>query len=145
MGSLFTYNNTFRVCDIWRGYWVQRILWDIGGRLIFGTATVKQHRNSHSYIKDMDDEYQLYHQSSSFVDFLRLWSSSYKLLSKEISQLAKDIANAGFWDSKEADIINAWLSDLYSVGYAFPSIVTPSTTHRPIVQKTCSYMCNRSY
>ena len=83
----------------------------------------------------MDDEYQLYHQSSSFVEFLRSWSSSYTLLSKRISQLAKDIANAGFWDSKEADIMNAWLSDLYSVGYAFPSIVTPSTTHRPIVQK----------
>ncbi len=26
---------TFRVCDIWRAYWAQRLLWEIGGNLGF--------------------------------------------------------------------------------------------------------------
>ncbi|CAF4731640.1 unnamed protein product, partial [Rotaria sp. Silwood1] len=63
----------------------------------------------------MDDEYQLYHQSGSFVSFLVSWSSSYNLLSKRIAQLAKDIAQAGFWQSNKVDIMDAWLTDLHSV------------------------------
>lgn len=31
-----------RVCDIWRGYWVQRLLWEIDGNLVFGPPTVNQ-------------------------------------------------------------------------------------------------------
>ena len=93
----------------------------------------------------MDDEYRLFNQSSSFVDFLRSWSSSHHSLSKRISQLAKDIANAGFWNSKEVDIMNAWLHDLQSVGYIFPSIVTPSSSYFSSGNtKTSSYMCDRS-
>lgn len=33
---------TFRVCDIWRGYWAQRLLWDLGGALVFLPPTVFQ-------------------------------------------------------------------------------------------------------
>ena len=134
-GLYLPVTTTFRVCDIWRGFWVQRLLWDIGGRLIFGTSTVKQVRNSHSYIKDMDDEYQLYHQSSSFVRFLASWSSSHRSLSQRIAQLAEDIAQAGFWHLKEANIIDAWLADLHSVGYSFPSITKPFSISSPIRKK----------
>jgi hypothetical protein len=134
-GLYLPITTTFRVCDIWRSFWVQRLLWDIGGHLIFGTSTVKQVRNSHSYIKDMDDEYQLYHQSGLFVRFLSSWSSTHELLSKRISQLARDIADAGFWKAKEVDIMDAWIADLYSVGYSFPSVVKPSSSSPSIKQK----------
>jgi hypothetical protein len=125
-GLYLPVTTTFRVCDIWRGFWVQRLLWDIGGRLVFGTATVKQVRNSHSYIKDMDEEDQIYHQSGSFVRFLSSWSSSHNSFVERIAQLVRDIAQAGFWHSNEIDIIDAWLADLHSIGYVFPSIVSSS-------------------
>jgi hypothetical protein len=89
---------------------------------------VKQFRNGHSYIKDMEDENQLYHQSGSFVRFLASWSSSHRLLIERIIQLARDIAQAGFWQSKEATIMEAWLTDLQSVGYVFPSIMQSSSS-----------------
>ena len=112
---------------------------------MFGTSTVKQIRNSHSYIKDMDDEGQLYHQSGSFVRFLASWSSSHPTLIERISQLARDIAQAGFWQSKEAIIMEAWLTDLKSVGYSFPSIVKPSSFFSyEYNKKTSSCMCNWS-
>jgi hypothetical protein len=76
----------------------------------------------------MDDEDQLYHQSGSFVRFLASWSSSHYTLVERIIQLARDIAQAGFWQSKEATIMEAWLTDLQSVGYIFPSIVQPSSS-----------------
>ncbi|UJR23246.1 hypothetical protein I4U23_026266 [Adineta vaga] len=125
-GLYLPVTTTFRVCDIWRGYWVQRLLWDIGGHLIFGRSTVQQIRNSHSYIEDMDDEYQLYHQSASFVRFLASWSSSNPSLVGRIRELARAISQGGFWKWKEVEIIDAWLDDLRSVGYKFPSIVASS-------------------
>ena len=54
-------------------------------------------RNTHSYIKDLDEEYQLYHQSSAFVRFLASRSSSHPTVSQRIVQLARDIARHGFW------------------------------------------------
>ena len=94
---------------------------------MFGPATVKQVRNTHSYIKDMDEEYQLYHQSGSFVRFLAQWTSSYPTLIERIAQLANDIAHAGFWKSSEVEIINAWLQDLNAVGYRFPALKSQSS------------------
>ena len=102
---------------------------------MFGTSTVKQIRNSHSYIKDMDEEEQLYHQSGSFVRFLSSWSSQLPTLPQRINQLTKDIAQNGFWKSNEIEIMNAWINDLYLVGYQFPSIVSSSSSSSPLVQK----------
>ena len=140
-GLYLPVTTTFRVCDIWRGYWVQRLLWDIGSRLIFGRSTVKQIRNGHSYIKDMDDEYQLYHQSGSFVRFLSSWSSSHSSLYERIGQLARDVADGGFWDWKEVDIMDAWLADLESVGYSFPPIVESSSPTPMSVKRKRAAVC----
>ena len=134
-GLYLPVTTTFRVCDIWRGFWVQRLLWDIGGHLLFGTATVQQVRNGHSYIKDMDEEYQLYHQSGSFARFLGAWSSSHPSLAQRIGQLARDIAAAGFWQSKEVEIMDAWLADLRTVGYVFPSVVSPPESAPAVIEK----------
>lgn len=134
-GLLLPITTTFRVCDIWRSFWVQRLLWDIGGQVMFGTATVKQIRNSHSYLKDMIDEHQLYHQSGAFVDFLASWSSSLPTLDERIAQLTEDIVQAGFLKAKDLDLIKAWVKDLHAVGYSFPSIVPPSTRSHPVQEK----------
>jgi hypothetical protein len=84
----------------------------------------------------MDDEGQLYHESGSFVRFLASWSSPHRLFIERIRQLAQDIAHEGFWQVKEATIMEAWLADLQSVGYSFPFIVkTPSSSPSVIKKK----------
>ncbi len=39
-GLLVPVTTTFRVCDIWRSYWVQRILWYIGAHLSFWRTNI---------------------------------------------------------------------------------------------------------
>jgi hypothetical protein len=80
----------------------------------------------------MQEEDQLYHQSGAFVRFLSSWSSSDQSLAKRIATLARDIARAGFWQWREVDIIDAWLADLHSIGYRFPSIAEPKKENGPI-------------
>lgn len=139
-GLYLPITTTFRVCDIWRGFWVQRLLWDIGGRLVFATSTVDQVRNSHSYIKDMQEEHDLYQKSGSFARFLTLWSSSLPSLPERIVQLARAIAQAHFWDHEEIEIMKAWISDLHSLGYKFPSIVRPALS-RTVIRKKRAAVC----
>ena len=140
-GLYLPITTTFRVCDIWRSYWVQRLLWDIGGQLMFGTSTIRQIRNSHSYLKDMIEEDQLYHQTGSFVRFLSAWSSSSPTLVQRILQLTRAIADAGFWKLDETKIINAWIDDLRSVGYIFPAIVPTSPSSSSSLQHKRAAIC----
>ncbi|UJR32727.1 hypothetical protein I4U23_020186 [Adineta vaga] len=134
-GLILPVTTTFRVSDIWRSFWVQRLLWDIGGRLLFGTATLDKINSSNSYIKDMDEENQLYHQSGSFVRFLVSWSSTLPTLIERILRLSKDISQAGFWKSEEINVIKAWINDLQLIGYSFPTIIGPSSISNSVVEK----------
>ncbi|XP_059154465.1 uncharacterized protein LOC131939953 [Physella acuta] len=64
---------TFRVCDIWRGYWAQRLMWEVGGRLAFFPANAFQKRNSHSYLKDAEQEKDMCFRTEELLQFLRTW------------------------------------------------------------------------
>ena len=67
---------TFRVCDIWRGYyWAQWLLWDVGSHLSFFPPNAVQFRNPHNYLIDFIDEKVLYHDAGRLVEFLINWKS----------------------------------------------------------------------
>jgi hypothetical protein len=72
-GLFLPSTTSFRVCDIWRGYWTERMLWEIGGRLAFQRPSAIQERNSHSLLKDFKDEIDLYVHAGEMVDFLIQW------------------------------------------------------------------------
>ncbi len=59
-GLVLPITTSFRVCDIWRGYWVQRLLWDLNASLCFSKPTVAQYRNLHNLLHDFIDELDLY-------------------------------------------------------------------------------------
>ncbi|KAG0201187.1 hypothetical protein BGX28_005934 [Mortierella sp. GBA30] len=112
------------VCDIWRGYWVQRLLWDVNGSLAFTKPTVDQIRNAHNYLDDFEDERQIYSETSKFIDFLASWESTSKRLEIRIVDLMKAMAKENFIGSADVDLAERWVKDLQSVGYTFPK-VTP--------------------
>ena len=41
-----------RVSDIWRGYWAQRLLWEIGGHVAFGPPRVSKVRGKIKLVYD---------------------------------------------------------------------------------------------
>ena len=123
-GLLVPVTTTFRVCDIWRGYWMQRVLWEVGGTLSFHTASVYQDRNEHNYFLDHVDEFPLYNDSRRFVQFLLNWQPPSKAnLFERIRDLGHKMAEEGFWKKEDALLMDAWLSDLQAIGYKPPAIV----------------------
>ena len=113
---------TFRVCDIWRGYWAQRLLWDIGSHLSFFPPNAVQYRNAHNYLIDFIDEKLLYHDSGRLVDFLDNWKSEKPDFFSRVLDLSVAMVHQGFWEINDAIITEAWLTDLVSIGYEMPAI-----------------------
>lgn len=114
---------TIRVCDIWRSYWVQRILWDLGYELLFMPPTAEQVRNPHDYHKDFVLELDLYTKVPLMIDTLREWRASRPSLSARIIDLAHVLWVKGLWEQRDEQVVIDWIEDLRAVGYQFPAPV----------------------
>ncbi|KFH71703.1 hypothetical protein MVEG_01998 [Podila verticillata NRRL 6337] len=128
-GLVLPVSVSFRVCDIWRGYWVQRLLWDVNGSLAFTKPTVEQIRNAHNYLEDFKDEIQLYTDTSRFINFLANWTSTSTDLETRIVELMKAMAAEKFVGEADVDLAERWVKDLQSVGYVFPKVSAYSSEH----------------
>lgn len=107
----------FRVCDIWRGYWVQRILWDMNASLCFLSASANQYRNEHNLIKDFEDEIDLYLQAESFIRSALAWNSQEITLKKRSISLMEHLIAQNYFKPLELDLLKAWFDDLNMIGY----------------------------
>ncbi|CAF1040508.1 unnamed protein product [Adineta steineri] len=139
---------TFRVCDIWRGYFVQRLLWELTPQatLTFHSPSVLQLRNPHNYIRDFEEESQLYTQTEQLIIFLRNWTCSRggshlsgvrdcNLFFNKIYFLAVDMVEANFWKMKDAWLCVNFLIDLIKHGYRYDlkyqiPIIKPKATNQ---------------
>eukprot|EP00906_Rhabdomonas_costata_P021226 RCo030839 len=114
-----------RVSDIWRSYITQRLLWEIGGQVVFRPPWVVQHRNAHNYLADLDSEYPLYHRAGALVQFLARWSSEERSLRRRYLKLLVDLYEHGIVELKDVLLANDWLLDLTAAGYEFPKVKAP--------------------
>jgi len=121
-GMLLPITVTFRATDIMRGYWCQRLLWDIGATLAFGPPTVDQVRNAHDYISDMESELDLYIHVGEFITFLQTWTSTQNRLDNRIIDLGRSMVKAGHFKQPDLDLMEAWISDLRQLNYQFPEV-----------------------
>ena len=114
---------SFRLTDIWRSYWAQRLMWLIDETVTFRGPSAYQIRNSHSYLKDFEEEKSMYLQTENLIKFLFDWKCSKDKFYDCVVDLSTEMANNGFWEDQEIDSIRKWLGDLNQIGYIEPQIV----------------------
>jgi hypothetical protein len=122
-----------RVSDIWRSYFAQRLLRQIGDVIAFASPWVTQYRNPHNYLADFNAEQDLYHKSTELVEYLaNKWQCQKGMNKSEISlpwqcleQLYRDIYNHGILEEEDIELVRAWINDLTNIAYSFP--VPPTT------------------
>ena len=115
-----------RVSDIWRSYFTQALLADVGLAVAFSTPWVSQFRNAHNYLADLNAEWQLYERSSSLTSYLaRQWRCSLKAfdLPQCFQQLYVDMYEYGILELPDVALSMAWVQDLKAIGYSFPTAV----------------------
>ena len=114
---------TFRLTDIWRSYWAQRLMWLLDDTVSFLGPNAYQLRNSHSYLKDFEEEQAMYLKTNDLVNFLFEWKCLKTSFYSCVLDLSTQMANRNFWLHEEIDSIKNWLSDLTQIGYVEPEMV----------------------
>ena len=121
-GLLLPITTSFRVCDIWRSYWVQRLLWDMHASLCFTSPTAVQYRNAHNLLKDFADEIDMYLNTERLIAALISWHSKQPYMPDRIRELMQTLIDQKFFKPQEQLLVNAWIGDLQRLGYQFPAV-----------------------
>ncbi|KAI4325643.1 hypothetical protein MLD38_031024 [Melastoma candidum] len=108
--------------DVLRGYWAQRLLWEIGGYVVVYPPTVHRYDRVEAY--PFSEENDLHVNVGRLTKFLVSWRSNEHWLFEKILELSFHMAEEGFWTEKDVKFTAAWLQDLLAVGYLQPRLMS---------------------
>lgn len=109
-----------RVTDIWRSYFTQRIMKDIGLHLIYTPPIVSHERTAHDYLADFGAESDLYLKTSKLLEHLENWSSNEEHLADRIMDLWISLYEHSYIELDDVETMRQWLRVLLMIGYEFP-------------------------
>lgn len=109
-----------QVSDILRGYWAQRLLWEIGGYYAIYPPSI--YREDTKKPHNFEDEKDLHENVERLAEFLVAWTSRKGTFFKKVLDLSHSLAKAGFWTAQDVTFTADWLRDLVSVGYLQPTL-----------------------
>ncbi|KAF8403784.1 hypothetical protein HHK36_011890 [Tetracentron sinense] len=108
--------------DVLRGYWGQRLLWEIGGFVVVYPPTVHRYDKIEAY--PFSEEKDLHVNVGRLIKFLVSWRSVKHRLFEKILELSYLMAEEGFWTEKDVKFTADWLQDLLAVGYLQPRLMS---------------------
>ncbi|KAK6941828.1 STELLO-like [Dillenia turbinata] len=108
--------------DVLRGYLAQRILWEIGGCVVFYPPTIHRYDRIEAY--PFSEEKDLHVNVGRLTKFLVAWRSNKHRLFEKILELSYSMAEEGFWTELDVKFTAAWLEDLIAVGYQQPRLLS---------------------
>ncbi|KAJ7976776.1 Protein of unknown function (DUF288) [Quillaja saponaria] len=108
--------------DVLRGYWGQRLLWEIGGYVVVYPPTVHRYDRVEAY--PFAEEKDLHVNVGRLIKFLVSWRSSKHRLFEKILELSYAMAEERFWTDNDVKFTAAWLQDLLAVGYQQPRLMS---------------------
>jgi STELLO glycosyltransferases len=111
-GLLIPTTTSFRVCDIWRGYWAQALLLHTAGSLAFVRPTAWQQRNAHNLVGDFASERALYDDTEALVEALYAHTCSSTSLERCAVEMAQLMEQRGWWGVRDVQLAEAWFADL---------------------------------
>ncbi|XP_047308050.1 probable glycosyltransferase STELLO1 [Impatiens glandulifera] len=107
--------------DILRGYFAQRLLWEIGGFVVVYPPTVHRPDRVESY--PFSEEKDLHVNVGRLIKFLIEWRSRKHGLLEKVLELSYAMAEEGFWGEKDVKFTAAWIQDLLAVNYQQPRLM----------------------
>ena len=112
---------SFRVCDIWRGFILERFIWGYDGSVLFHKPTVFQKRNVHDYYEDFIDEEALYY---GLEDILNSLNDDYNKEGKInpgefLVKIIENLVKKNVLKENDYKMYKAFIEDLESFGYKY--------------------------
>lgn len=119
---LLPYTVPGRVSDIWRGYFSQALFRLAGLRIAMMPPAVKQDRNAHDYLADMNAELDLYFKTGKLLEFLDSWNCAEKTIPACMETVWIEMYQRGYVKADDVKMVQLWLEALLESGYQFPKI-----------------------
>ena len=119
---------SFRVCDIWRGFILERFIWGYNGTVLFHEPTVFQKRNVHDYYEDFLDEEALYYGLEDILEGLNnndIMNDKYKNPGEFLLKIIKILVKKNVLKKNDYKMYEAFIQDLESFGYNYDSNYSP--------------------
>lgn len=107
-----------QVSDIFRGFWGQRLLWEIGGYLAIYPPSIYRADAKKPHL--FEEENDLHENVDKLINFLVAWNSKKPTFFERVLDLSHSLVEARFWSVQDVDYTAAWIQDLVSVGYKEP-------------------------
>lgn len=111
-----------RVSDIWRSYFMQRIMWDLDLHVAFVPPFVKQCRNVHSYIADLEAEDHLYGRTLELIRVLLEWEPKARNVAGRLVEISGILYEHAFLELQDVQLMQAWVRDLQEFGLQLPHV-----------------------
>ncbi|GKV49846.1 hypothetical protein SLEP1_g56573 [Rubroshorea leprosula] len=108
--------------DVLRGYWGQRLLWEIGGYVVVYPPTIHRYDRIEAY--PFSEEKDFHANVGRLIKSPVSWRSNKYGLFDKILELSYAIAEEGFWIEKDLKFTAACLQDLLAVGYQQPKLMS---------------------
>ena len=109
----------FRVCDIWRGFIMERFIWGYGGSVLFHRPSVYQNRNVHDYYLDFVDEEALYYGLEDILNGLNTEIKSARNPGEFIVKLIEILVKKKVLKDNDLKMYKAFIEDLENIGYTY--------------------------
>lgn len=107
--------------DVLRGYWAQRLLWEVGGFVVVYPPTIYRKDEIEAY--PFSEEKDLHVNVGRLIKYLVSWRSGKHRLFDKIMELSYSMAKEGFWSERDVEFTGAWLQDLLAAGYQQPRLI----------------------
>lgn len=108
---------SFRMCDIWRSFIAQRILWANNWHLSFHSSNAYQQRNAHDLMKDFEEEISGYLNNHKIVEDLNTLDlkKGEAHIYENLRICYKTLCDKNYISEKELPLLEAWIRDLQSL------------------------------
>jgi len=119
----------FRVCDIWRGFILERFIWGYNGSILFHKPTVFQKRNVHDYYEDFLDEEALYYGLEDILNGLNnddIKKGKIENPGEFLVKMIKVLVNNKVLKENDYKMYKAFIEDLESFGYNYEPNYSPN-------------------
>ncbi|EDO48521.1 predicted protein [Nematostella vectensis] len=120
-GLLLPVSVQSRVTDVWRSYWAQRLIWQVGRSLVFHPPNSHRSQLPHDNLRTLREEQMLYYNTGEYLESLLEWSSTKSAVFDQVLDLGIFLTRKKLWSVRDAHLLEAWLHDLIRVGYIPPS------------------------
>eukprot|EP01088_Endostelium_zonatum_P015615 TRINITY_DN3923_c0_g1_i1.p1 TRINITY_DN3923_c0_g1~~TRINITY_DN3923_c0_g1_i1.p1 ORF type:complete len:475 (-),score=53.05 TRINITY_DN3923_c0_g1_i1:116-1540(-) len=122
---------TGRVSDIWRSYFIQKILAMNNMSISYTSAKVRQDRNVHTYLGDFNSEQDLYLKSGELIKYLNQYQPKHTNeaggknsleLMQEWYELMVDMWKIDIIQMRDITLSRLWIEDLTNIHYSIGEI-----------------------